>query len=247
MIRLHFTAEQIELMLRFRSDGMSYAAIGTFFSCSESAATNAIVLALAERDGARLARRDYTGAVTLQERDRMDRLFDAGAKNIEIQQWMGLSPGNVTHHRRRYEAARTREGKPFTAPGGDRIYPGRRLHPRTKEKIRRLVLEGMTRNAIGRACGCGNKAVDAIRRPIIAELRAKGECLPGCDINGHPIRPIPNSRWHSDAEKDQVRAMLKKGMTVAAIARELKTNRQWIDPIARQMLANTDQTERKAA
>lgn len=211
---------QLEEAIRLRGEGWSYARIGAHFGCSEGGANNAIVRALAERNGARVARRDERGCLVPEEIERLRTLLKRGAKPCEIQRSMGISASRIAEERRRYNADLKARGKALLPPpGGGEAYSGAKLDPMKRKEVESLFLDGLGTAKASKASGVSKTSCIRIREKLVKRLRRKGECLPGCDLDGKR-RVVKESNRHIPEEsKQRLRQLILDRVPVSRAAK----------------------------
>lgn len=212
--------DNLEEAIRLRGEGWSFARIGAHFGCSEGGANNAIVRALAERRGGKVARRDARGCLLPDEIERLRVLLKLGAKPCEIQRSMGISASRIAEERRRYNADLKARGKALLPPpGGGEAYPGAKLEPSARKEVERLFLEGFGTKKVSETTGVSKTSCVRIRAKLAARLRRKGERLPGCDLDGkrHVIKD--SVRRIPEESKARLRQLIMERVPVARAAK----------------------------
>lgn len=212
--------DNLEEAIRLRGEGWSYGRIGAHFGCSEGGANNAVVRAVAERSGGKVARRDARGCLLPDEIERLRTLLKRGAKPCEIQRSMGISASRIAEERRRYNADLKARGKALLPPpGGGEAYPGAKLEPARRKEVERLFLDGIGTQKISEETGVSKTSCGRIRAKLVRRLKRKGECLPGCDLNGkrHVIKD--SARYIPEASKERLRELIMERVPVARAAK----------------------------
>jgi predicted DNA-binding protein (UPF0251 family) len=199
--------------------GWGFARIGAHFGISESAASNAVTIALCPIRGFRPAARDKNGRLMPAELERLRLMLRKGMKGIDIQLQMGVSAGVVAEQRRRYERDLKERGKAsLPAPGNGMAYSGAKVPKAKKQEIEALYLQGYGVKKIVERVGVSNTHVLRTRSALIRRLRKKGQALPGCDINGVRFRQTEHARHIDDATIANFRNEVISGVPVARAA-----------------------------
>lgn len=207
------------IVLRER-DGWSFEAIGKKFGVCETAAQNAVLIALCPRKGFRPAERDENGRLLPEGIDRLREMLRQGRKAVDISLRLGLSAARIAKERRDYNADLKARGKrPLPPPGGGERYSGARVPKDVYAQVDALLMAGHGGPRIAMITGVSKAYVQRRRRKLITRLARKGECLPGCDAAGKRIAYKDSLGSVSDAQKAIVRAELMKGTPVARTAK----------------------------
>ncbi len=180
------TGEQLEEAIQLRErKGWGFARIGAKFGVSESAACNAVLIALCPRNGFTPAERDAHGHLTAEGLERVRYALKKGLKGTDIQLRLGVSAGCVAEQRRRYNRELKLRGKaPLPPPGGGTAYSGLKLSRALKGQVEVLFLAGLGTAKISERTGVSKATCTRIRARLVKHLARKGECLPGCDLEG---------------------------------------------------------------
>lgn len=206
--------------VELREAGWSYRRIGAEFGVCETAASNALNIALCARRGHRLALRDRSGRLVPEEIARVRYMLKKGLKHIEIQQRMGISAATVSGYRRSYNAELIANGKaPLPPAGNGERYCGAKLPKELKRDVERLLLTGMGTPKVGDALGVSRTQVQRMRVKLVARLQRKGECIPGCDLAGRRLKVFGHAREIPPASIEQFKSMLLERVPVRRAAR----------------------------
>lgn len=187
---LALEGERLDRAIELYEKCRLFSRVAREFDISETAAMNCILIALCHRRGFIPAARDENGKILPAEVDRMRLMMQRGRKGVDIMLEMGVSAGCVRYQRRRYEAYLERRSKTLPPPGGGQRYSGAPLTAKEKREVEMWLLRGFGTPRIGERTGVSNTAVKRIRAKLVAKLRRRGECLPGCDIDGHRLRQV---------------------------------------------------------
>jgi hypothetical protein len=211
-------ADLEEAIQRREQEGWSFARIGAHFGVSESAACNAVLIALCPRKGFTPAQRDAKGRLTPEGLERLRTMLRKGMKAIDIQLRLGLSAGRIAEERRRYRKDLKARGKaPLPQPGGGEAYSGVKLTRAAKVEVEQLLLQGFGAKKVTERTGVSNTSVRRIRNRLIRRLRRKGETLPGCDRDGRRIGAAKASNHYIPAEA--VKALRERILAREPVAR----------------------------
>lgn len=175
----------LEAAVLLREAGWSFAKIGERFGTCETAATNAILIALCPRMGHRPAERDANGRLLPAEIERLRLMLRKGLKGHEVQLRMAVSAACVAEQRRRYARHLKDNGKaPLPPPGGGLRYSGAKIDPATKREVERLYLAGHATPKVSKLTGVSQTHSLRTRTKLVRRLKRLGQTLPGCDVNG---------------------------------------------------------------
>ena len=178
----------LEEAIRMREQGAGFREIGERFGVCESAATNAILIALCPRRGFRPAERDAHGALVPAEIERLRLMLRKGLKGVDIQLRMGISAATVAEQRRRYQSdLKARDKAPLPPPGNGERYSGARVAKADRKRVEELLLQGYGGPRASAMTGVSKTVCIRIRAALVKRLARKGECLPGCDITGRRL------------------------------------------------------------
>ncbi len=185
-LRLALKGADLEEAIRLhRDERLGFGSIGRRFGICEGAASNAVLITLARRAGARPAERDQLGNVTSAGRERIREALRKGWKGVDIVARLAVSAGTVSNERRRYNAELKERGKrPLPPLGGGERYSGARIAPATKREVERLYLSGHATLKVSEKTGVSHTHCLRIRTKLVRRLKRQGEALPGCDRNG---------------------------------------------------------------
>lgn len=211
----------LEEAIRLREqERWSFERIGARFGCSESAASNAVLNALCVRKGFTPAERDEFGRLTERGLERLRWMLKKGLKGVEIQLRLGVTASCVAEQRRRYNRELKANGKaPLPMPGAGERYSGVKLNKAQKLAVEELFLGGYGTLKASKLSGVSKTACTRIRNRLVARLRRKGECLPGCDLNGVRHQQRDHSRHITDEQKAKLRELLLARVPVRRSAR----------------------------
>lgn len=212
--------EDLEQAIALREEqGWSFERIGRKFGVSETAASNAVLIALCPRKGHRPADRDARGFLLPHEIERLRLFLRKGTKGQEIQLRMGISAARVAEERRRYSAdLKARDKAPLPPPGNGVAYSGARITPAMKREVEQLYLDGYGCETIKQRTGVSLTTSKRIRDRLIKRLARKGEYLPGCDSDGTRRRAKHDFRRIRPDMVEQLEQLLLQRMPVAQAA-----------------------------
>lgn len=203
----------LEEAIRLREAGKSFRAIGERFGICETAATNAVLMALGPRRGHRPAKRDAGGYLLPDEIERMRLMLRKGLKGVEIQLRMSVSAACVAEQRRRYQKdLKERDKAPLPPPGAGERYSGARVSRDDRRKVEELMLLGYGGPRAAAATGVSKSVCTRIRAALVKRLARKGETLPGCDIKGHRLTQKAGLRHITTEQVAAVRRLIADGM-----------------------------------
>lgn len=218
------SGERLERAIRHREvDGWSFARIGAEFDISESAACNAVLIALCPRKGFTPAARDDKGRLLPEGLERLQLMLRKGAKGMDIQLQLGLSASRIAEERRRYSRSLKDRGKAALPPPGNGVqYSGVKLKRDRKQEVEALLLEGFGSLKICERTGISKTTIQRIRSRLVARLRRRGEVLPGCDRDGVRISAAKVSRHYIPEDaRNELRCRLIAREPVIRAANEL--------------------------
>jgi hypothetical protein len=199
----------LEEAIRLREEGWSFERIGARFNCSESGACNAIMNALCVRRGHTPAERDEFGRLTARGLERLRWCLKKGLKGIEIQLRLGVTASCIAEQRRRYNRELKANGKaPLPPPGGGEAYSGVKVPLAKRREAEDLFLAGYGSSRVERISGVSHTVATRIRNRLIKRLRKRGECLPGCDLDGNRHVQRENARFVPDELLGHLRALI---------------------------------------
>ena len=205
----------LEEAIRLRDAGESFRVIGQRFGLCESAASNAVLMAMGPRLGHRPATRDAHGYLLPEEIERMRLMLRKGLKAVDIQLRMGVSAACVAEQRRRYQKdLRKRDKAPLPPPGGGERYSGAKISRADRRRVEEMLLEGYGAPRASAATGVSKTVCVRIRATLIKRLARKGEALPGCDIKGRRLTQKAGLRQITPEQVAAVRRMISDGMPV---------------------------------
>lgn len=212
--------DQLEEAIRLREvEGWSFARIGAHFGVVETSACNAVMIALCTRKGFTPAQRDAKGRLTAEGLERLRLALKKGWKGIDIQLHLGVSAGCVAEQRRRYNADLKARGKaPLPPAGGGAMYSGAKISREMRAAVEAAYLQGLGTPKVSGRTGISHTTCLRIRSKLIRRLKRKGECLPGCDIDGHRHVQAESTRFITDEQKTILRELLLDRMPVRRAA-----------------------------
>lgn len=204
----------LEEAIRLREEeSWSFARIGQRFGVCETAASNAVLIALCPRRGHTPARRDAHGGLLPAELDRLRLMLRKGLKGVEIQLRMGISAACVAEQRRRYRAdLKARDKAPLPPPGNGERYSGARVPRADRRRVEEMLLQGYGTTRTCRETGVSNTVCKHVRNALVKRLARKGQCLPGCDIDGRRLHQLPGLRNVHPAQIEVMKALLRDGI-----------------------------------
>lgn len=217
------TDQQVEEVIRLHDvEKIGFKPIGERFGVAETTASNAYFKAMCPRLGYRPAERDANGHLLPAEIERLRTFLLKGTKPVDIQLFMGISAGCIAEERRQYNAElRTRGKRPLPPPGNGERYSGARIPKETVREVERLYLEGKATPEVADLTGVSKTHSLRTRAKLVRRLKRKGECLPGCDIDGKRLS-YPTSLVLTPAHKpQQLRALLLEGWPVSRAANKV--------------------------
>lgn len=187
----------------------TYAAVAIELGVCEATATNAVHHARSLRAGHEPLERDHNGRITAAAIDRLRQLFRKGLTHRDIQKLTGVSAATLSRERRRYEEYLKSNGLAYCpARNHGEGYSGNRVPRAKKLEVERLYLEGFGAKKISAATGVSHTVTLRIRTRLIARLRRKRECLPGCDIDGVRRAMRDHARHVPQESIDRLKAMI---------------------------------------
>lgn len=200
----------------------SFARIGAEFGISESAACNAVLVALCPRKGYRPAERDSHGRLLPEGVERLRYALKKGLRGADIQLRLGLSASRIAEERRRYNRELKKAGKALLPPpGGGEQYSGVKLSRDQRRDVEDLFLRGLGTQKISERTGISKTSCTRIRRRLVARLRRKGQELPGCDAKGTRHVQAESIRFVTDEQKRLLRQAIMARVPVMRAARDL--------------------------
>lgn len=188
---------------------------------TESATTNAVLIALCTRKGYRPAERDATGRLSPAGIERLRYMLKKGLRQVEIQLRLGLSASTVSRERQRYNADLVaRDKAPLPPPGNGEQYSGVRIPAARRRVAEAAFLEGHGAPTAAKRAGISPAAAKRQRAQLVKRLARRGQCLPGCTIDGRRVGRAQESRHFVPGEAIvQIRERLLAGDPVAHAAR----------------------------
>lgn len=210
----------LEQAIRLREDeNWSFERIGAHFGVSESAASNAVLIALCPRRGFVPADRDDRGCLTPLGAKRVREMIELGRKAVDIQIECGVSASCVAEQRRRIARIRARCGqRPLPPPGNGEQYSGARISDFKIARVEAMFLDGFGSRRIQATTGVTQTTITRLRASLIARLTAEGKTLPGCDAAGVRRVQRDHPAHHSPEKRAKFGALLLTGVPVYAAA-----------------------------
>lgn len=183
--RCKLAGEHLQQAICLREKGWSFAKIGAHLGYAECTVSNAVLIAQCLAQGYTPADRSPNGRLTAAGHERLRWMLKKGLKGVEIQLRLGVSASTVAEQRRRYNAELKGKGKaPLPPPGGGVAYSGARISKDKKREAERLFLEGFGTKKVSERTGVSKTVCVRIRAKLVQRLKRKGQCLPGCDLDG---------------------------------------------------------------
>lgn len=198
----------------------SYAKVGERLGVCEATATNAVLVGQCLAAGHRPIERGPDNRITRAGIERLRQLMRKGLKHRDIQLLTGVPAATLTRERRRYETyLKQHRLAPIPARNHGTGYSGNRVPAAKKREVERLFLEGFGTQKIFEATGVSKSVCLRIRAKLVAKLRRRHECLPGCDANG--VRRVMRDHGGRVPQEslDKLRALLLDRVPVARAAR----------------------------
>lgn len=213
--------EHLEEAIRLREEQRwSFARIGEKFGVAEASACNAVLIALCSRKGFTPAQRDQFGRLTPEGLERVRYALKKGLKGVDIQLRLGVSAACVADQRRRYNRDLAERGKALLPPpGGGMRYSGVKVPRQQRAEVEALYMQGLGVLKIAARTGISKTTCTRIRERLVKRLKRKGECLPGCDIDGVRHVQAENSRHIHPSQIEAFRAMLLDRVPVLRASR----------------------------
>lgn len=214
---------ELEEAIRLREEQhWSFARIGATFGVCEASACNSVLIALCTRKGFVPAQRNANGRLTPEGLERLRLALRKGLKGVDIQLRLGLGASRISLERRRYEADLKARGKAsLPPPGGGDAYSGVKVPKAKKAEVELLLLEGLGVPRVASRTGVSRTSCLRIRTRLVRKLKRKGECLPGCDIDGVRHVQFGSARHITPELVEALRAMLLERVPVQAAAQLL--------------------------
>lgn len=184
--RTGWYVEHSEEAWRLRhEEKLSYVDIGKRLGSCEAQATNAVLYAECIKSGHTPLERYRGGRLRPEGRERLRIMFRKGWTHRKIQEWTGCPSATLTRERKLYAGELKAKGlAPLPPIGGGLRYSGARIPKALAKRVVQLYLEGYGTKSVVRMTGVSNTHSLRTRTRLVARLRRKGQCLPGCDIDG---------------------------------------------------------------
>jgi hypothetical protein len=123
-----------------------------------------------------------------------------------------VSAATVAEQRRRYNAELKARGKALLPPPGNGAsYSGVKVSKERRHEAERLFLLGYGTLKVSQGSGVSKTVCTRIRNKLIRRLKRKGECLPGCDIDGKRRTMKDHVRCIPIDSMRELRRLLKAG------------------------------------
>lgn len=212
--------DRLEEAIAMREDaGWSFARIGRQFGLCETAAQNAVLIALCPRKGFVPAERDNVGNLLPEGVARVRAMLAQGEKGVDICAQLGLSAAAVSRERRAYAADLDATGMVLPPPGGGRRYSGAKIEHDVYRQVDALLMQGYGAPRIAGWTRVSQTHVQRRRLKLVRALALQGRCLPGCDGLGKRIAYKDSLAAVSEAQRATLRAELLKGTSAARAAK----------------------------
>ncbi len=214
--QLSLQGADLEEAVRLREEeNWSFKQIGEKFGFCETAASNAVLIALCPRKGHRPAARNDNGRLMPEEIERMRLMLRKGLKGVDIQLRMGVSAACVAEQRRRYQTdLKARDKAPLPPPGNGERYSGVRIGKADRKRVEELLLQGYGGPRASKMTGVSKTVCTRIRAALVKRLARKGETLPGCDAKGVRHVQRAGARNIAPAQADALKRLLLDGIPV---------------------------------
>ena len=215
------TGAALEEAIRQREElGWAFARIGEAHGVGETAAQNAVLIALCPRKGFTPAERDPLGRLLPDGVVRLRDMLAQGRKGVEISLELGISVGRVALERRTVNAELRRAGeRALPPPGAGARYSGAKIQHDVYQQVDSLLMKGYGAPRVAELTQVSKVQVGRRRNKLVKRLAVDGRCLPGCDVSGRRLH-YQDSLASVTAEQRQVlRAELMKGTPVARAAK----------------------------
>jgi hypothetical protein len=205
--------DELEEAIRLReAEGWGFGRIGAHLGRAEASVTNAVLIALCRRKGYTPAERHPNGRMTEAGIERLRLALKKGLKGVDIQLRLGVSAATVAEQRRRYNAELKARGKALLPPPGNGAsYSGVKVSKERRHEAERLFLLGYGTLKVSQGSGVSKTVCTRIRNKLIRRLKRKGECLPGCDIDGKRRTMKDHVRCIPIDSMRELRRLLKAG------------------------------------
>jgi hypothetical protein len=193
-------------------DKLSFVEIGRRLGVCEAQATNSVLYAECIKAGHTPLERHAGGRLRPEGRDRLRLMFRKGWTHRKIQEWTGCPAATLTRERKLYAAELKAKGlAPLPPIGGGLRYSGAKIPKALARRVEQLYLEGYGTKTVVTMTGVSNTHSLRTRTKLVLRLRRKGQCLPGCDIDG--VRRIfkDHMRHVPQVSIDQLTQLLKSG------------------------------------
>ncbi len=220
--QLALSGDQLAEAMQLRAEGWGCERIGKKFGLAECTVSNAIIIEEGRRKGYRPVPRDEHGHLLPESIETIRLLMRKGWKARDIQERCGVSAACVAEQRRRYQRdLKERNKAPLPPPGGGQAYSGKQISKADRKAVEQLYMQGLGARKIVERTGVSYTTVQRIRQRLVKRLRRKGECLPGCDLQGRRHTQAESVRFIPPAAVDQLRAQILDRVPVIRAARQL--------------------------
>lgn len=213
--------DALEEAIRQRENlGWSFEQIGAAHGVCETAAQNAVLMALCPRKGFTPAERDTNGKLLPEGRERLRAMLRDGRKGVEISLELGISVARIALERREMNAELVGQGRAaLPPPGNGERYSGAKISTDVYLQVDQLLLQGYGAARISSWTDVSKVHVGRRRNKLIKSLAREGRCLPGCDAQGRRIAYKDSAAAVAEVQKSILRAELLKGTAVARAAK----------------------------
>ncbi len=213
--------EPLEAAILEREDlGWSFERIGKAHGVCETAAQNAVLIALCPRKGFSPAERDANGKLLPDGRERLRVMLRQGRKGVDISLELGISVARIAMERREMNADLVGKGHAaLPPPGNGERYSGAKIAGDVHAQVDALLMQGYGAPRIAEWTTVSKTHVQRRRLKLVRRLARRGECLAGCDAAGKRIAYKDSAAAVAEVQKDILRAELMKGTPVARAAK----------------------------
>lgn len=213
-LRQPCAAEDCDAIIGLHDQGMGYEAIARTLGVDAQAISNAVLATECERAGFTPAERDAAGGLLAKEVQRIRDFILEGLPNVEIQRRMAVSASCVSHYRRRLKKA----GENPPPPGKGLIYGGTQYPDDVRAQVDLHFMQGYGCAKVAELASVGVTFAKRRRLDLIKRLAAKGQCLPGCDIEGRRTQVRESASFLTPQQKVDMEWLYLAGWPVAPAA-----------------------------
>ena len=232
-LRVPCADQDMDVIMALRDQGMGYRAIARLLDLKEQAVSNAVLRVECERAGFTPARRDAAGGLIAQDAERLYGFIREGLTGVEIQRRLGVSASCVLHYRARLK----RNGEQLPPPGNGMRYSGSRVQKDVRKEVDRLFMLGYGAAKVAELAGVTVTFAKRRRLMLVHQLAARGECLPGCDLNGRRVQVKESAAWITEQQRVDLQWLLMEGWPIAPAAQELRIGKSSAYRIANELKA----------